>query len=503
MRHPTRIAALAIATFAVATPPAHAAWNVAAGSSEAHAKARSLGTAAAPTVDATGHSVAVSWGAPAGVPPDGYVVKRYDGSNQSQPVAASCSGTVSGTSCSEAAVPPGTWTYRVAAVRGASWRGAESPGASVIVEAPSLTLAPTTVTSFPTVLSGQLAGFIAGQTVTFRLDDPGTGTVLNGSTTPATIPADGQASVSVTIPAGTSNGSHTVYAVGSGSDQAGVPITVNRPEVSASVIAKASGGRVGRIRPGGTYRVFANVTGSGDPPAGLASLTANVSAITAGQSNVALTHGSYTAGGQSYNYRSQQLTAGGSLSEGTYPYTVKLTDAGGTLTSSGFSAFVDDTRPTAADVQATNDSGGTIGKAEPGDVLTLTYSEEMEPLSILAGWDGSTTNVVVRLRNAGGRDRVEVWDATNSSHLPFGTIRLGDNDYTSATRTFGETGTPSTMVLSGATVTVTLGTASGATTTTSAPSTMDWRPSSSETDVADNPATTTRVDESGPADKDF
>ena len=155
------------------------------------------------------------------------------------------------------------------------------------------------MTSFPSALSGQLDGFVAGQTIAYRLDNPSSGTILSGSTTPSTIPANGHASVSVTIPAGTANGAHTVYAVGSGSDQAQMPITVNAPRVSTSVIAKSTGGRDGKIKQGGTYHVYANVTGSGNPPAGLASLTADVSAITTGQTAVALTNGSYTVGGQS------------------------------------------------------------------------------------------------------------------------------------------------------------------------------------------------------------
>lgn len=504
MRRALGSAALAVAMLVVAAP-AQGSWNTGSegGGGESYSKARSLGTVATPTVNVVGRAVDISWSAPAGVAPDGYIVKRYDGADQSQPIGASCSGTVSATSCTESAVPPGTWTYRVTAARGASWRGGESAGANVTVDPPALTLAPTTVTSFPTVLSGAIDQFVAGQTVTFRLDDPSTGTVLSGSTSPATIPADGQASASVTIPAGTSNGAHTVYAVGSGGDQASAAITVARPAVGASVIAKSSGGRAGRIRPGGTYRIYARITGSGDPPTGLAALAADVSAITSGQTNVPLSHGSFTAGGQSYNYRSAQLTAGGSLSEGPTPYTVKLTDTGGTVTNSAFSVFVDSTKPAAADVQTTNVSGGTIGRAEPGDTVILTYSEAIEPISILSGWDGAATDVVVHLRNAGGRDRVEVWNAANSVQLPFGTIRLGAGDYTSATRTFGATGVPSTMVLGGATVTVTLGTASGATTTTANASDMDWRPSATATDEAGNTATTTRIDESGAADKDF
>jgi hypothetical protein len=497
-----RAAALltALAVLAVAAPAG--AWNAEGNAGQAHSKARSLGAMAAPTVGGTGRSVEVSWTAPAGAPPDGYAVKRYNGSGHSQAVGASCSGTVAGTSCTESAVPPGTWTYRVTAVRGAHWRGAESGGSTVTVNQPALALAPTTVTSSPTGLSGTVTGFVAGQTVTFRLDDPSSGQILSGSTTPATIPANGQAAASVTIPAGTSNGSHTIYAVGSSGDQAQVPITVNRPQVGASVIAKSAGGRAGKIRQGGTFHVYANATGSGNPPAGLASLSADVSAITTGPANVALTHGSYTVGGQSYNYRSGQLTANASLSAGSKSYAVKLTDAGGTQTTSNFTVTIDNIKPTAVDAQTTNVLGGTVGKAELGDVLTLTYSEDIEPISILAGWSGSATNVVVRLNN-GSPDNVTIYNAANTSLLPLGTVRLAATDYVTASRTFGLTGTPSTMAMSGATVTVTLGTASGATSTALLPTAMGWTPAATATDDAGNTAATTAATESGTSDKNF
>ena len=41
------------------------------------------------------------------------------------------------------------------------------------------------------------------------------------------MPANGTASVSVTIPSGIANGSHTVYAIGSTGDQASAAINVN------------------------------------------------------------------------------------------------------------------------------------------------------------------------------------------------------------------------------------------------------------------------------------
>jgi hypothetical protein len=115
------------------------------------------------------------------------------------------------------------------AVRRGNWTGPESSlSAEVTVDAPSLTLAPANVasSSLPATLTGSLAAYVPGQTVTLRLDDPATGTVLSGTVTPSTIPAGGGASVSVTIPSGTAPGAHTVYAVGSGDDVASAPVGV-------------------------------------------------------------------------------------------------------------------------------------------------------------------------------------------------------------------------------------------------------------------------------------
>ena len=48
-------------------------------------------------------------------------------------------------------------------------------------------------------------------------------------------------------------------------------------------------------------------------------------------------------------------------------------------------------RPAAVDVQTTNVGGGTPGFAEPGDTIVFTFSEPINPGSVLAGWTGSTT----------------------------------------------------------------------------------------------------------------
>jgi hypothetical protein len=276
------------------------------------------------------------------------------------------------------------------------------------------------------------------------------------------------------------------------------------PNASVSAIGKTAGGVVGQIKKGGTYYVYANVSDSGKPASGVSSVTANVSSITSGSTAVALSTGSFSSGGVSYGYRSAALTAGTGLAAGSYSYSLTLTDkAGNSKTQAGFTVTVDNTAPTGTDLQTAN-GGATSGLAEAGDKITFTFSEPIEPNSIVSGWNSGSTNVVVRLNNGvSANDTVTVYNATNATQLPLGSVNLGATDYTSANLTFGATGTPSSMLMSGNSITITLGTQSAAATTASVTGTMSWTPSASATDAAGNAASTTAVTESGAADKDF
>ena len=182
-------------------------------------------------------SVTVSWSAstlPGGAEVEGYEIRRYSTGGVLQSIGSGCSGTVTATSCIETAVPGGSWRYAVVPVQG-SWTGPESAqSSSVTVASPSLTLSPSTVSTLPATLTGSLAAYVPGQTVTLRLDDPATGTVLSGTVTPSTIPAGGGASVSVTVPSGTAPGAHQIYAVGSAGDTAAAPVSVTTTITSST-----------------------------------------------------------------------------------------------------------------------------------------------------------------------------------------------------------------------------------------------------------------------------
>lgn len=271
------------------------------------------------------------------------------------------------------------------------------------------------------------------------------------------------------------------------------------PTVANSVISKTTPYIPGYIRQGGTYYVYANVTDAGS---GVATVTANVSTVTTGQTAVALVAGSYTIGGVSYNFRSASVTANATLAEGAKAYTITATDAAANaVTQGGFSVTVDNTRPTGTNVQTTN--AGVAGQPGLGDTVTFTFSEQMGPESILAGWTGAATNVVVRITQAGGGDQVTVRNAANTAVLPLGTVNLVGTNYVTATRDFGATGTASSMVQSGNTITVTLGTASGAVGTQATANNMVWTPSATATDRAGNTCQTTNATEATPLDIDF
>lgn len=277
------------------------------------------------------------------------------------------------------------------------------------------------------------------------------------------------------------------------------------PVASASAIARTTAGATGSIKAGASYYVYATVSDTGNPASGVASVTANVTTLTSGGSNVALTAGSYTVGATTYNYRSAAQTAKSSLSAGSYAYTLTLADvATNSATQSGFSVTVDATAPSAADVQSANVAAGTVGKPEAGDQITLTFSEPIDPVSILAGWTGAATSVVVRITDGGaGNDTLTVRNAANSAQLPLGSVNLARTDFVTATRDFGASGTAGTMVQAGNAITLTLGTPSGTTGTAAAAAAMIWTPVNTATDVAGNAAATTARTETGTSDRDF
>jgi hypothetical protein len=251
---------------------------------------------------------------------------------------------------------------------------------------------------------------------------------------------------------------------------------------------------------------------------GSAAVSTDVQTVTTGQSAVALSSasGPWTVQGQTYNYRSAQQTVTNPRTEGSKAYTITPTDADGNSgVASGYSVTVDNTAPSASDIQTTNHAGGTSGRAEIGDTIIYTFSEQIDPQSILAGWTGTSTNVVVYLEDGGctlifcSDDWFEIYNG-GSQLTTLGSVDLNDPGYTGGSilgsqppTIFGATGTPSTMVQSGATITITLGTRSGSAADPGGTTTTRWLTATSPYDAAGNLASDNDRDETGGGDKEF
>jgi hypothetical protein len=192
------------------------------------------------------------------------------------------------------------------------------------------------------------------------------------------------------------------------------------------------------------------------------------------------------------------------MSDGNYDLrAIAVDNAGRSTTSATVTARrVDNTAPTGTNVQVANGSG-TAHKMDAGDTLTFTWSEQISPSSILSGWSGASTTVTVRVADNSSADTLSIWDAANTTRLR---ITSGLQDLllrTDRTSSAGSTFT-ATAVQSGATVTVTLGALqSGTSKTSTKASAMAWTPSSFATDLAGNAVSSSTVNESPFAGRDF
>lgn len=256
------------------------------------------------------------------------------------------------------------------------------------------------------------------------------------------------------------------------------------PSAEASVIAPTSGGTPGYLKSAKpSYYVYAKVTDSGNPASGTAAVKANVSALTTGQSAVTLAAGSYSVGGVSYNYRSGSLN-GGTLSPGSKPYSLALTDKAGNTGSAEFSVSV--LAGFAAGSFATsNVSGGNEGKPEKGDTAIFTYSGQPLASTIVPGWSGAASiSVTATITQSSSNDTLTVSGAN------LGTVELKGN-YVSKTVSF----TSSSLSLEGSAIVLTLGTPSSSSSIEddNANRAPIWKPAASAKDLAENACSTAGV----------
>lgn len=202
------------------------------------------------------------------------------------------------------------------------------------------------------------------------------------------------------------------------------------------------------------------------------------------------------------------------VADGLYDFRAVLVDGKGTTTTSSTvtGRRVDNSPVRAYDVQATN-GGASAGKLDAGDVLRLTYTDQVNLATVSAGWTGTSVPVTVRLRDGGllgltsKDDTVDVLRSGAAVNL--GSVDL-KQDFVKGGKTvqFNATMVAGTTTVNGNTVTVvtlTLGSVasgSGLRTVTGS-STMVWTPSATVVDLSGRACSTTPASELGTLDRDF
>jgi len=215
----TAAAIIVIVSLLATAGPALAGWGAGA-SGAARAHSTDVPAPAAPTARLDARTVTLSW--PAVTLPDGKPVGDYRVTrtvNGGTPVdLPACAGTAP--TCTDAPVPVGSLGYAVTA-RLDPW-ATTGPATTVVVASPTLTLT-NRAGALPATLTGIVTGAVPGAALSARLDDPVAGTVL--AMTPTVVAAGPSTAVSVTLPAGTSLGAHTVH-VRAGTEALSAPVTV-------------------------------------------------------------------------------------------------------------------------------------------------------------------------------------------------------------------------------------------------------------------------------------
>lgn len=181
------------------------------------------------------------------------------------------------------------------------------------------------------------------------------------------------------------------------------------------------------------------------------------------------------------------------LSAATFAYAAALTLTSAKLGASAVATPV--MFPTS--VTVANKAGGTAGKAQNGDIVTLVYSRLLQASTICSSWTNAGPNNAVSLQwsivnGASGANDTLVADgaaAACSAGLKVGSIDLGAAGYDTSTTSinFQTTSTTITFGTSTTTITATLnGQKNGTAGTVSSGTAALWTPDNAVTDRSGN-----------------
>jgi hypothetical protein len=192
----------------------------------------------------------------------------------------------------------------------------------------------------------------------------------SAATTAGSAIADGSASVSLTAADKAGN-------TAAGSATATIDSTV--PAVTGAVVVNTTPSDAGYVKPGNNYVVYANASDAG----GVVTVTTDVSALTAGQTALALSActTSCTYGGVTYGYKSASKTAGAAIAAGPTAFTVTATDKAANATTGTYSVAVDATGPTISGVAVANTTTNAAGWLRKSGAY-IVYATASDPSGV-------------------------------------------------------------------------------------------------------------------------
>jgi hypothetical protein len=183
------------------------------------------------------------------------------------------------------------------------------------------------------------------------------------------------------------------------------------PAIDRLVVQKSEGGVSGYAKPGGTYHICAKIgPDSGNPASGLKDVVSSTLAngpITAVLGSL----GGTTVCAPTDNRDSGALAVAANATVGSRTISMTVRDNSNNTRTQTTPVILDNTPPVVTSFTATNRNGPAgvgAGMPESGDIITLTYSEPIDPHAVIPGWDGSGTQpLYVGFINDNKDDRIQ------------------------------------------------------------------------------------------------
>ena len=179
---------------------------------------------------------------------------------------------------------------------------------------------------------------------------------------------------------------------------------------------------------------------------------------------------------------------------------------GAVLTSVVVTVEVNNSPLKGVDVQTVN-GGTTSGKLQSGDKIIFTFSRQLDPATISAGWNGAAKTVAARIKDGllvGGSSKADRF-SVDSVNLGFVTL---NDDFVKNSKNVASrsTMTLATQLVNGvnrSVITITLNASPASADVPAAAAAMSWSPSSLAKGLNGAACSTAVATESGSLDKDF